>query len=121
LPALSGSPVFSMEDANQMMEVACSRCPIRSLRLPRTGTGYTGASGPPAPWRRAYPCVGPSCPQWRCRLDWLASEARDARVAVTRRALPASGESPCHLFVTHHVLRTCLPLMTPFRARLLTR
>src|SRR5438094_1921503 len=38
----------------------------------------------------------------------------------TRRAMHASCESPCHLSAKHHVLRTCLPLMTPFRAMLLT-
>jgi hypothetical protein len=42
------------------------------------------------------------------------------RVSVPRRAMHASCESPCHLSAKHHVLRTCLPLMTPFRAMLLT-
>jgi hypothetical protein len=55
------------------------------------------------------------------RLDWLTYQARYVRVSVPRRAMHASCESPCHLLVKHHVLSSCLPLMTPFRAMLLTR
>jgi len=54
------------------------------------------------------------------RLNWLAYQARFARVELSRRAMHALGDSPCHFLAKHHVLRACLPLMAPFRAMLLT-
>jgi hypothetical protein len=50
----------------------------------------------------------------------LTSQARYVRVPVPRRAIHASGDSPWHLSAKHHVLETCLLLMTPFRSMLLT-
>src|SRR5438445_119996 len=50
----------------------------------------------------------------------LTSQARYVRVGVPRRALHASGDSPCHLSAKHRVLGTCLPLTAPFSSMLLT-
>src|SRR5438270_4925661 len=50
----------------------------------------------------------------------LTSQARYVRVGVPRRAMHASGDSPCHLSAKHRVLETCLLLTAPFRSMLLT-
>jgi len=54
------------------------------------------------------------------RLDWLTSQARYVRGHFSRRAMHASGDSPYHPSAKHHFLDTCLLLMVPFRAMLLT-
>ena len=50
----------------------------------------------------------------------LTYQARYVRVAIPRRTMHASCESPCHLSAKHHILGACLPLMAPFRSMLLT-
>ena len=52
--------------------------------------------------------------------DWLASQTRYARASFYRRAMHASGDSPCHSSAKHHLLGACLPRMAPFRSMLLT-
>src|SRR5438445_3353049 len=50
----------------------------------------------------------------------LTSQARYVRVGVPRRAMHASGDSPCHLSAKHRVLETCLLLTATFRSMMLT-
>src|SRR5262249_10034217 len=50
----------------------------------------------------------------------LTYQARYVRVAIPRRTMHASCESPCHLSAKHHLLEACLLLMAPFRSMLLT-
>ena len=52
--------------------------------------------------------------------DRLASQTRSARGSFSRRAMHASGDSPCHSSAKRHVLEACFFLMTPFRSMLLT-
>ena len=65
------------------------------------------------------PVLLPRVPM-RFRFVWLTSQARYVRVRVSRRAMHASGDSPCHPSAKHHLLETCLLLMAPFRSMLLT-
>ena len=55
-----------------------------------------------------------------CRLDRLTSQARYVRVHFYRRAMHASGDSPCHSSAKHHLWEACFFRMTPFRSMLLT-
>ena len=61
---------------------------------------------------------------WRrsnhCGRDWLASPTREARGAFSRRALPASGDAPCHASATRHLVGALLPRRAPCRSMLLT-
>ena len=118
--SLAGSPVSVMEHANTRGEGARSRGPVHALGLPSAGIGYAGCSLPPS----AAPLLGsaavsPAAPGG-CELDWLASEGRDARGSVPRRARRASGDAPYHLSAKRHLLDTSLPLMASFRCMLLT-
>ena len=54
------------------------------------------------------------------RWHWLTYQTRYVRVHVSRRAMHASGDSPCRSSAKHHLLRACLPRMVPFRSMLLT-
>jgi len=53
-------------------------------------------------------------------LDWLTHKVRCVRGSLPRRAMRASGDSPCHLSAKHHLLETYLLLMVSFRCMLLT-
>src|SRR5947199_9923539 len=48
------------------------------------------------------------------------SLGRSVRGTLPHRAMRASGDALCHLLAKHHVLRACLPRMTPCRSLLLT-
>jgi len=52
--------------------------------------------------------------------DWLASQTRYARGSFSRRAMHASGDSPCHASAKHPLLAACLLLRVSFRVMLLT-
>ena len=56
-------------------------------------------------------------PRGGFRFDWLTLQARYVRGQVPRRAMHASGDSPCRLSAKHHILRACFPRMAPFRTR----
>jgi len=57
---------------------------------------------------------------WGFGLDWLTYQARYVRGYVSRRAMHASGDSPCHPLAKRYLLGTCLLLIAPFRSMLLT-
>src|SRR6266496_1319329 len=60
------------------------------------------------------------CRQGGRELDWLTHEVRCVRGSLPRRAMRASGDSPCHLSAKHHLLDTYLLLMVSLRCMLLT-
>jgi hypothetical protein len=120
--SLAGSPVFPVENAHEMLEVACS-----FLSLPRSGAPSSCSGGgqvspyplvrvPCSHAHRAYSCACGSPFQ----LDELTSQARSVRGLLTRRTMHASCASPWHLSAQPCVLETCLLLTGPFRAMLLT-
>src|SRR3989449_340350 len=58
--------------------------------------------------------------QGGCELDWLTPKGRCVRGSLPRRAMRASGDSPCPLAAKRHLLATSLRLMASFRCMLLT-
>ena len=116
-------PVFSMEDS--------SRNDGGGVFLPAPST-LCGSPVLTRGTRQVYPryllrgisstSYRSLLPRFICgfRFYWLTSQARYVRGEVSRRAMHASRESPCHSSAKHHILRACLPRMAPFRAMLLT-
>jgi len=53
-------------------------------------------------------CVGPYSQgiAFGFRFDWLAYQARYARVGFSRRTMHASVDAPCHLSAKHGLLHT---------------
>ena len=94
LPSLTKSPVFRVDDANGMREMACYWRPQPRSAAPQSADRgsqvdlYGQAHAPcwPLLWCRSH----------HCGRDWLASQTRYARGSFSRRALHASGDSPCH-------------------------
>jgi hypothetical protein len=119
LASLGKSPVFPMGDANEMVEGVRSSWPPPRFAASQSQHGVRRfVHAPFQGTKRVFP-VGPYFRD-NFRLDWLASQTRYARVALSRRAMRTSGDLPCHLSAKRYFLGTCLPLITPLSNMLLT-
>ena len=117
--SLGKSPGCTMWDANEMVSGGRSSWPPPRCAASQYPPGVRRCVQAPF---QGTTRVCPVGPYFRddCRLDWLASQTRDARVALSRRAMRTSGAFPCHLSAKRAILGTCLPLITPLSNLLLT-
>jgi len=96
------------------------RGPVHSVGLPSAGRGSTGCSRPPS--AASLRCAASVFPPADCggKLDGLASQGREARGSLSRRARRAAGEASSSLSATRPLLETSLLRMASLRGMLLT-